>query len=93
MKYLEKIALKLKKNKVIGSREGVLGGYFLEIKSSKISLDKIIKAVEGKKGLVRCIYGNCSFEDRCLHKKVWQKLQTAIINEFKKIYLSDFTIN
>lgn len=88
-KFLSRIVLDLKKAKIIISKEGLGGGYILAKKPKDISLIDILKAVEGKKGLVDCIHGSCLKEKTCLHKNIWQKLQISIEKEFKKIKLLD----
>ncbi|MFC1711073.1 RrF2 family transcriptional regulator [Patescibacteria group bacterium] len=89
LKYLEQIALKLKEKKLIKSKQGSGGGYLLTSEVNKISLKKIIEAVEGKKGLVSCIHGECKLESNCLHKKVWLNLQQILEKELEKITLLD----
>lgn len=88
-KFLSRIVLDLKKAKIIESKEGVGGGYFLAREPKDISLIDIIEAVEGKKGLVSCIHGECLMEKSCLHKKVWLGLQRKMTQEFGKISLKD----
>ncbi len=92
LKYLEKIAKKLKDNGIVVSKEGVGGGYLLTRKVNKINLIDIVQAVEGKKGLVNCIHGYCATQDSCLQKSVWQKLQSKLEKEVRKITLSDLII-
>lgn len=89
LKYLEKIASLLKEKGVVVSKEGVKGGYLLVKGAKEISLMDICQAVEGKKGLVSCLYGSCPKEDSCLHKKTWIKLQKVLEKELNKIKLND----
>ena len=91
LKYLERIAGRLKKKNILQSKEGTGGGYVLLKQAEDISLFDIIEAIEGKKGLVSCIHGKCSMENLCGHKKTWQKLQKTLIREFKKITLKELT--
>jgi len=88
-KFLSRIVLDLKKAGIITSKEGVSGGYLLKKNPNNISLMQIIKAVEGNKGFVSCIHGQCAMEKPCHHKKVWQKLQQTIEKEFEKVKLSN----
>lgn len=88
-KYLSRIVLDLKKAKIIKSKEGFGGGYFLAKSPKDINLMEVIEAVEGRKGLVSCIHGECPMEKSCLHKEVWHKLQNKLTQEFKKITLKD----
>lgn len=89
IKYLEKISRQLKQNRLISSREGMKGGYLLSQPAQRISLQQIIEAVEGKTGLVSCLYGHCLQEQVCCHKQVWWKMQNKIALELKKISLKD----
>ncbi len=88
-KYLEKIAAKLKKKDILASSQGVNGGYFFKKKPSQVSLQDIILSVDGRKGLVSCLYGKCDLEDSCFHKKVWLNLQQKLFKELEQIKLSD----
>ncbi len=87
-KFLSRIVLDLKKAGIVKSKEGVGGGYQLKKKPKEISLCMIIKAVEGEKGLVSCISGQCPMEKKCFHKKIWLKLQKILNQELEKIKLS-----
>jgi Rrf2 family protein len=88
-KYLEKVASRLKENHLLDSKEGFGGGYILARNARTISLTNIIEAIEGKKGLVSCLHGNCLSEKNCFYKSIWQRLQSKIDNEFDKIKLAD----
>lgn len=89
LKFLEKVAQQLKEAGIIESKKGVKGGYYSLKEPGKISLFSIVRAVEGKRGLVSCIHGKCGLEKACSHRKVWQNLQQKIVLEFKKISLKD----
>jgi Rrf2 family iron-sulfur cluster assembly transcriptional regulator len=88
-KFLSRLVLDLKKAGIIKSKEGIGGGYQFKKKPKEISLCMIIKAVEGEKGLVSCISGQCPMEKKCFHKKTWFKLQKILNQELEKIKLSD----
>lgn len=90
IKYLEKICVRLKAGGLIKSKEGKLGGYLLAKPALKISLKAIIDAVEGKTGLVSCIYGMCQQKTNCQHKQVWVKMQNTLEKEMAKISLVEF---
>ena len=88
-KFLSRIVLKLKKAKIIASKKGIKGGYFLTKKPQNISLISIIQAVEGKRGLASCVYGRCSLAANCFHQRIWLRLQNTLDKELAKIKLSD----
>ncbi len=89
LKYLEKVAGKLKEEGLLESKEGVGGGYFLTRSPQKISLIEIIEAIEGKKGLVNCVHGNCSLEQNCFQSRIWKNLQVSLEKELRKISLAN----
>ena len=89
LKYLEKIAGQLRKKGILKSKEGASGGYYLTKTEEEISLIDIVRAVEGKRGLVSCIHGQCQREDFCFHKKIWLKLDAKLKKEMEKIKLTD----
>ena len=89
LKFLEKIAGQLKKEGILSSKEGTGGGYSLSKQAEEVTLFAILRAVEGRKGLVSCLHGECALDKCCDHRKVWQKLQEKICVEFKKISLKD----
>lgn len=89
LKYLEKVACKLKEEGILDSKEGSGGGYFLARKPQEISLIEIVEAIEGKRGLVNCVHGNCDLKHNCQQSLVWQKLQTVLEKEIEKIKLKD----
>src|SRR5665648_236260 len=65
-RFLCKIALKLKKAKLIVSQEGRSGGYKLARSSQKIKVGEIFKAIEGEIAPVACLQGKvCSAAKFC----------------------------
>ncbi len=89
LKYLEKVASKLKEEGLLESKEGSGGGYFLTKSPKDISLIEIVEAIEGKKGLVNCVHGNCSLEKGCFQSQIWKNLQIALETELNKIKLAN----
>jgi Rrf2 family protein len=91
--YLEKIIAKLEKAGLVKSKKGSQGGYFLAKKPERIKIGKIILALEGKGGLVKCIAKErryrCPLERKCLTKGLWQKIQSSIEKTLNSITLAD----
>ena len=54
-KFLEQILLDLKKMKVLKSRQGKSGGYYLGQEPKKIAVGKIVRAFNGPLALVPCV--------------------------------------
>lgn len=92
-RYLEQIFQKLKKEKILGSKRGPKGGYYLLKDPKAISLYDIITATEGPIELVFCVSededrGSCSMvcdmEKDCVARSLWQDLGGQISEIFKK---------
>ena len=97
--FLEQIFLKLKKNNLVKSSRGPLGGYVLSRPPSDITLSSIIEAVDEKVKTVACrreskkgCHGK-SF--KCITHNLWDDLETHINNFFEKNTLQDivFRVN
>ena len=69
-KFLEAILLELKRHRVVDSRKGRVGGYFLRRAPSKITFGEIIRALDGPLAAVSCVsataYSPCA---ECLDEK------------------------
>jgi Rrf2 family protein len=84
-RFLSKIAGKLKKAKLIKSREGREGGYWL---NKKISVGQIIKAIDGDKGMVACLRGEkCQAIKFCKQRKILVKLNQIIEKQLNQMSL------
>ena len=70
-KFLKQILQPLERDNIIGSKRGKYGGYFLKIKPEKITILKILKALNEEIVIVPCIVGICSVgnEKHCKTKK------------------------
>ena len=91
--YLEKIVSKLEKENLVKSKKGVKGGYLLAKAPSKIKIGKIIRALEGKTSLVKCIGQKgeyiCPMEKKCLTKSFWKKIQNSLNSALDSMTLAD----
>ncbi len=93
LSFLEQIFLKLKKNDLVKSSRGPLGGYILSRSSDDITLSNIIEAVDEKVKTVACrreskkgCHGKSS---KCITHDLWDDLENHINNFFKKNTLRD----
>ncbi len=90
--YLERLFAQLKKAKIVGSKKGSKGGYFLIKSPSKVSIADVVKVLEGPIIPFRCVAKDqkmiCRHE-RCLTKKVWIELQSQINKTLENIKLKD----
>ncbi len=85
-KFLESILLELKRHKIIDSKRGVFGGYFLTMPARKISIGNIIRYVDGPLAPILCAsvtaYKKCddcpSSEKRCKMRQIMVEARNAI---------------
>ncbi len=54
-KFLETILLDLKRHRVVESRKGPGGGYFLRRKPSEVTFGEVIRALDGPLAAVSCV--------------------------------------
>lgn len=87
--FLQKIARRLRMVGLIKSKKGMDGGYFLALPSQKITLKKIIEAIEGKCGLLSCFSLGCAHAKNCCLRKKMSKLNNKIIKLLDGIKLKD----
>jgi len=91
-KFLKQILQPLEKDNIIGSKRGKYGGYYLKIKPGKITILKILKALNEEIVIVPCMVGICSVgnEKHCKTKKKWSELQKIIYEFYRKTTIKDF---
>jgi len=77
-KFLESILLDLKKAKVLGSKNGKGGGYFLRKKPEEISILEVVRLVDGAVAMLPCVSlnfyescGLCDNEKTCRINKLF----------------------
>lgn len=88
--YLEEIAAALKTAGLVDGRTGPKGGYRLARDPERISMEEIIRAVEGPIALVSCHDGEaCPVEHICHAKCLWDFLQDAVVMALRKKKLSE----
>ena len=91
--YLEQLFLKLRKNDLVQSARGPLGGYVLSKPPEKIKLLSIISAVDEKIKTVKCIKESkkgCNGKSiKCITHNLWDDLETHINKFFEENTLSD----
>ena len=91
--YLEQIFSKLKKDNLVHSARGPLGGYLLSKPSDEIKLLSIISAVDEKIKTVKCRKESkkgCNGKlIKCITHDLWDDLESHINNFFEKNTLKD----
>ena len=91
--YLEQLFLKLRKNNLVQSVRGPLGGYLLSKPPDEIKLLSIIRAVDEKIKTVKCKKESkkgCNGKSiKCITHNLWDDLETHINKFFEDNTLSD----
>lgn len=93
LKYLEQIFLKLRKAKLVASKKGPGGGYFIPRDPYTIKLGDIIRAVGESTAPVLCAYGKkdryCGRLKSCPLQHQWKELKRHIDAFFDTHTLGD----
>jgi Rrf2 family protein len=90
VKYLEQLFTRLRKNKIVGSVRGTLGGYIFTKPLNEITVKDIIYSMDGPVRPVDCIDSSkCSKVSSCAVNWVWFGLKKDIDNYLEKITLLD----
>ena len=91
--FLEQIFLMLKRNNLVESSRGPLGGYLLTKLPEEIKLSSIIKAVDETVKTVGCKKESkkgCTGKSiKCITHNLWDDLETHINNFFDRNTLKD----
>jgi len=80
IKFLEQVLLDLKKGGFVESRRGNIGGYLLSRAPGQITVGEVIRFIEGPIEPISCVkekYSNCADINRCVLKRLWQKVSQA----------------
>jgi len=91
--YLEQLFLKLRKNNLVQSERGPLGGYVLTKPPEEIKLLSIINAVDEKIETLKCIKESkrgCNHKSiKCITHNLWDDLEIYINKFFENNTLND----
>ena len=91
--YLEQLFLKLRKNNLVKSVRGPLGGYVLSKPPEEIKLLSIIRAVDEKIKTVKCRKESkkgCNGQSiKCITHNLWDDLENHINKFFEENTLTD----
>jgi len=95
--YLEQLFLKLRKNNLVQSARGPLGGYVLSKPPGEIKLLSIISAVDEKIKTVKCRKESkkgCNGKPtKCITHYLWDELELHINSFFERKNLNDLINN
>ncbi len=92
-RYLGKIFLKLQRAKLVASKKGPGGGYFIKRDPATISLSEIMQAVGESCAPVFCVtkrrQKKCSRKKRCPTYPHWNELKNILDRFFRGLTLDD----
>jgi Rrf2 family transcriptional regulator, cysteine metabolism repressor len=80
IKFLEQVLLDLKRGGFVESRRGNIGGYMLSRAPDKITVGEVVRYMDGPLEPISCVkegYSNCTDIQKCVFKKMWQKVSQA----------------
>jgi Rrf2 family transcriptional regulator, iron-sulfur cluster assembly transcription factor len=90
LSYLEQLFAKLRRSGLVDSVRGPGGGYNLAMDPSKISVAKIVIAINENIDARRCGgEKNCHGENECLTHQLWEDLSSRIHDFLSGISLAD----
>ncbi len=80
IKFLEQVLMDLKKGGFVESKRGNIGGYLLSKAPSQITVGEVIRFIDGPIEPISCVregYSKCVDINKCVFKKMWQKISQA----------------
>ena len=89
LKYAEKIASKLLKQKLIESLRGQDGGYKLAKSAKESTVREVLEATGDIKPVVACLATDCPHKTTCKSVSVWQRLDSLINNYLDTVTIYD----
>jgi Rrf2 family transcriptional regulator, iron-sulfur cluster assembly transcription factor len=89
--FIAKILQDLRKSKIIKSKKGNSGGFYLAKEPSAIKMIDIVKSIDGLSVFDECVLGftNCSSEHPCPVHKKWGKLRDSAFKMLSNETLAD----
>jgi Rrf2 family protein len=85
IKFLENILQELKRNRLVESKRGVFGGYYLAKPAKEISVAELMRIIDGPLAPVRCASlsayqkcDDCKDERACTIRKTMKKVRDAM---------------
>jgi len=91
MKFLSRIVLPLRRAKLLDATQGSRDGFVLCKKPKDISLLKIVETMQGPVAVLDCLDHDvsCDRSPECLARKVWCRVNDALVKTLKSITLAD----
>ena len=93
-RYLEQIFQKLKKAKIVGSKRGPSGGYFLSKKPEEITVGEIVRIAESNIAPAPCVsFGkskqSCDRLEECVTRIIWNEAGIRLNDYFDSVTIKD----
>ncbi|MDD4954025.1 MAG: Rrf2 family transcriptional regulator [Candidatus Omnitrophica bacterium] len=92
VKFLEQVLLELKKGGFVESRRGNIGGYLLSRPPDEITVGEVVRFIDGPTEPISCVmkgYSNCQDLNKCVFKKLWQKVSGATSDIIDNVTFKD----
>jgi Rrf2 family protein len=91
IKYLEQIAIPLRKAKLIRSARGPHGGQMLAVPPGAIRIGDIVRILEKEFSLAPCIEEPtvCERAGDCVTRNTWERATTALYEKLDAVTLKD----
>ncbi|OGQ00281.1 MAG: Rrf2 family transcriptional regulator [Deltaproteobacteria bacterium RBG_19FT_COMBO_46_12] len=93
-RYIEQIFQKLKKARIIDSKRGPTGGYFLVKRPDDITVGEIIRVTEGGIDPVLCLNPKdpgqpCGRSEECVTRIIWKEAGNRLKGYFDSVTIKD----
>ena len=82
--YVEQIMIRLKAAQLVRSHRGRNGGFTLAREPGDITLDQIVRAMEGPVCVAPCLDGTCSRQESCPVRPTWKRATEAVEAVFRE---------
>ena len=88
-KFVSQIAPLLVEAEILGSKEGVGGGYFLARDPRSIGIGEVLELLEGPVAPVACMREGCVCEPACVQKSVMERMASSFQRSMKGYTVAD----
>ena len=94
-RYLEQLAIDLKKASLIKGAAGKRGGYVLSRSAEEIFMDEIVESAIGPINIVKCVNqpDECMFAELCECRSVYDLINRKVTGVLSNISLADLADN
>lgn len=90
--YTRKVFQALVRDGLLKASRGPGGGYQFNIHPGKISMFRMIQAIDGKHAFDQCVMGSsglCKDRNPCPLHQNWTKMKAGLINELKSVHIQE----